>query len=77
MGEMTIKGIDEAVLRELKSQADRQGVEPETYARELLRQSLALRRGSRAATAREILASQPEKAETESTVFIREDRARK
>ncbi len=77
MGEMTIKGIDEALLRELKSQADRQGIEPEIYAKELLRQSLALRRGSRAAKAREILASQPKRAETESSIFIRDDRARR
>ena len=76
MGEMTIKGIDEALLKELKDQADHQGVAPETYAKELLRQSIALRRGSRAAMAREILASQPNKAETETTVVIREDRAR-
>jgi plasmid stability protein len=77
MGEMTIKGIDEALLRELRSQADRQGIEPEVYAKELLRQSLALRRGSRAAKAREVLASQPKKAKTESTILIREDRARR
>jgi hypothetical protein len=76
MGEMTIKGIDEALLNELKTQADRQGIEPEIYAKELLRQSVALRRQPRAKTARQILATQPKKAETESTVFIREDRAR-
>jgi plasmid stability protein len=76
MGEMTIKGLDEALLAELKTQADLHGVDPEVYAKDLLRQSIALRRGRRSAVAREVLASQPKKAETESIVFIREDRAR-
>ena len=75
MGEMTIKGLDEALLIELKSQAERHGVDPEAYAADLLRQSLALHRRDRSAVARSILATQRQKAETESVVFIREDRA--
>ena len=77
MGEMTIKNLDETLLTELKAQADRRGVDPEAYAKDLLRQSIAVRRGKRSAAAREILASQPKKAETDSVVFIREDRARR
>jgi len=77
MGEMTIKGVDEAVLQELRSQAERHGIAPELYARDLLRQALSLRRGNRAAVAREVLATQPKPAETESVTFIREDRARR
>ena len=77
MGDLTIRGIDDAVLQELKTQADLHGVPPELYANELLRQSLSLRRGNRAAVAREVLASQAKKAETDSVVFIREDRARR
>jgi hypothetical protein len=50
---------------------------PELYARDLLRQALSLRRGDRGAMAREILAGQAKKAETESVAFIREDRARR
>ena len=76
MGEMTIKGLDEALVTEWKAQADLHGVDPEAYARDLLRQSIALRRGKRGAVAREVLAGQPKKAETDSVVFIREDRAR-
>jgi plasmid stability protein len=76
MGDMTIRGVDDAVLHELRSQADRHGMAPEAYARDLLRQALSLRRGNRAAAAREILASQAKPAETDSVVFIREDRAR-
>lgn len=76
MGEMTIEGIDAALLMELKAQARRHGVEPEAYASDLLRQSIALRRGNRATVAREIVASQPNEAGTESVVFIREDRRR-
>jgi plasmid stability protein len=74
MGEMTIKGVDDAVLQELRSQADLHGMAPEVYARDLLRQALSLRRGNRAAAARDILAGQAQKAETESVAFIREDR---
>src|SRR5215216_1893568 len=48
MGDMTIKGVDDAVLQELRSQADRHGMAPELYARDLLRQALTLRRGNRA-----------------------------
>lgn len=77
MGDMTIKGLDEALLTELKAQADLHGVDPESYAKDLLRQSVALRRGRRSAVAREVLASQPKKAETASIGFIREDRARR
>ena len=74
MGEMTIRGIDNVLLEELKLQARRQGIAPDAYAADLLRQSLALRRGTRGAVAREIRAKQLKKAETESVVFIREDR---
>jgi plasmid stability protein len=77
MGEMTITGVDDAVLQELRSQADHHGMAPELYARDLLRQALSLRRGDRGAMAREILAGQAKKAETESVAFIREDRARR
>jgi plasmid stability protein len=77
MGEMTIKGVDDAVLQELRSQAERHGIAPELYARDLLRQALSLRRGNRAAVAREVLATQPKPAEIESVAFIREDRARR
>lgn len=77
MGEMTIRGVDDAVLQELKSQADRHGVAPELYARDLLRQALSQRRQNRAAVAREVLATQPAPAEVESAAFIREDRQRR
>ena len=77
MGEMTIKGLDEALLAELKAQADLHGVDPDVYAKDLLRQSIALRRGKRSAVAREILASQSRTAETDSVVLIREDRNRR
>lgn len=76
MGEMMIKGLDEALLRELKAQAELHGIDPEAYATDLLRQSVVLRRGNRSKVAREVLASQTKKADTDSVVFLREDRAR-
>jgi len=74
MGDMTIRGLEDRLLRELEQQASAQGLDPQDYAAELLRQSLASRRRSRSEVARRIVASQPTMAETESVVFIREDR---
>ncbi len=77
MGEMTIKGLDEALLVELRAQPERHGIDPETCATDLLRQAIVQRRQDRAAVARAVLAAQQKKAETESVVFIREDRTRR
>lgn len=87
MGDMTIRGIDEATLTVLKEEAERRGMDPADYAGLLLRQALPSRpveerlatriRGDRAAVARDVLGRQREAAKTESVVFIREDRARR
>ncbi len=74
MGNMTIKGLEEHLLREIEQQASARGLDPQDYADELLRKSLASRRRSLSEAARRIIASQPKMAETESVVFIREDR---
>ncbi len=74
MGDMTIRGLEDRLLREIEQHASAQGLDPHDYAAELLRQSLASRRRSRSEVARRIVASQPTMAETESVVFIREDR---
>lgn len=86
MGDMTIRGIDEATLAVLRQEAERRGMDPADYAGLLLRQALPGRRedsiatrspADRAAVARHVLSRQPEPAKTESVVFIREDRARR
>ena len=82
MGEMTIRGVDDATLALLRDEAERRGMDPAEYAGMLLRQSLPAAAGrgvsgDRAAVARRILATQPQPAKTESVVFIREDRARR
>lgn len=76
MGDVTIRGVEEAVLAELRLQADRRGLDHEAYAAELLRQSVAMRRHDRAAVARAILAAQPEVSTVNSVDLIREDRNR-
>lgn len=72
---MTLTGGSDQVLTEVKRQAAERGVTPEVYAIQLLRESVAVRRGSRASVAREILARQAARAKVESVQIIRKDRS--
>ncbi|HEX2556153.1 MAG TPA: hypothetical protein VHL98_20835 [Microvirga sp.] len=75
MGELRIQ-IDDAVLAELSREAEALGISLDEYARFTLQRSVRPA-GDRSAVARRILATQPQKADIESVVFIREDRDRR
>lgn len=77
MGEMTIRGMDEETLAALRKEAERRGVEPEEYARLLLRSALpraSVPGRDRAAVARAILATQAPRPDINSVDLLREDR---
>jgi plasmid stability protein len=80
MGDMTIRGIDDATIAALRREAERRGLEPAECAAELLREALparGVRAGGvrdRSAVARRILASQPTCSPISSVDLLREMR---
>jgi plasmid stability protein len=73
MGDMTIGGLDEATLTNLRSRAEEHGVTPESYAATLLRQALAPP-GDRLAVSRAMRAAQRGTSPISSVELVRQIR---
>ena len=76
MGEMTISGLDDALLSALRDKADALGLAPEILAAELLRKGLDRPLLDRARVARSIQVAQIRPSPLNSVDLIREDRDR-
>ncbi|WP_180897989.1 FitA-like ribbon-helix-helix domain-containing protein [Martelella soudanensis] len=78
MGEITIKVVDEALVRRLTELADTHQISPEAEATEILRRATGVSRdrGRRVETARRIAALTPQRRQTDATEMLRQDRAR-
>jgi plasmid stability protein len=72
MGDMTIKGFQEASLRAIALGAAEEGVSPEEFARDILEREMRKRFGQRAVFARTLLSKQQSLADQDSVALLRE-----
>jgi plasmid stability protein len=72
MGDMTIRGLDDAVLTELRLRAERVGISPESYAADLIAQAVQVSILDRLPTARRMLAAQTEVSPLSSVELLRQ-----
>ncbi len=74
MGDMTIHGLDDAVLTALRLKAERVGVTPEVYAADLIAQAVQTSVLDRLPTARRMLEKQTEVSPISSVELLRQIR---